>query len=103
MIRISLWMGSAGAITSVFYRETDYGEYNVANYLTNSAWAAALQFGYPISVIHTRIGLNLTYDKTDIDPGTHCLQGKSQTFLASEGTVFDVFKAQAVWSKNDIK
>ncbi|MDA9614492.1 outer membrane protein assembly factor BamA [Pseudomonadota bacterium] len=81
---------------SVYYRVTDYGEYNVANYLTNSM-GGGVQFGYPISDT-TRIGLNLNFDNTDIDPGS-LPSREIADFLASEGTVFDVFKAQAVWSK----
>ena len=81
---------------SVYYRVTDYGEYNVANYLTNSM-GGGVQFGYPISDI-SRIGLNLNFDNTDIDPGS-LPSREIADFLASEGTVFDVFKAQAVWSK----
>ena len=53
---------------NVYFRETDYGEFNVANYLTNSNGFGA-QFGYPTSDI-TRLGFNVTYDKTDIDVGT---------------------------------
>ena len=48
--------------------------------------------------ILTRIGLNLNFDNTDIDPGS-LPSREIADFLASEGTVFDVFKAQAVWSK----
>ncbi len=81
---------------SLYYRVTDYGEYNVANYLTNSM-GGGVQFGYPISDI-TRIGLNLNFDNTDIDPGS-LPSREIADFLASEGTVFDVFKAQAVWSR----
>ena len=81
---------------SLYYRVTDYGEYNVANYLTNSM-GGGVQFGYPISDT-TRIGLNLNFDNTDIDPGS-LPSREIADFLASEGTVFDVFKAQAVWSK----
>jgi len=81
---------------SIYYRVTDYGEYNVANYLTNSM-GGGVQFGYPISDT-TRIGLNLNFDNTDIDPGS-LPSREIADFLASEGTVFDVFKAQAVWSK----
>ena len=43
---------------NVFFRETDYGEFNVANYLTNSNGFGA-QFGYPISDI-SRLGFNLS-------------------------------------------
>jgi len=81
---------------SVYYRVTDYGEYNVANYLTNSM-GGGVQFGYPISDT-TRIGLNLNIDNTDIDPGS-LPSREIADFLASEGTVFDVLKAQAVWSR----
>ena len=81
---------------SLYYRVTDYGEYNVANYLTNSM-GGGVQFGYPISDT-TRIGLNLNFDNTDIDPGS-LPSREIADFLASEGTVFDVFKAQAVWSR----
>ncbi|MDB9859788.1 outer membrane protein assembly factor BamA [Gammaproteobacteria bacterium] len=81
---------------SVYYRVTDYGEYNVANYLTNSM-GGGVQFGYPISDT-TRIGLNLNFDNTDIDPGS-LPSREIADFLASEGTIFDVFKAQAVWSR----
>ena len=81
---------------SLYFRETDYGEYNVANYLTNSQ-GIGVQFGYPISDTQ-RIGLNLNFDNTDIDPGT-LPSREIADFLASEGTVFDVLKAQAVWSR----
>jgi len=81
---------------SVYFRETDYGEYNVANYLTNSQ-GAGVQFGYPISDTQ-RIGLNLNFDNTDIDPGS-LPSREIADFLASEGTIFDVLKAQAVWSR----
>ena len=81
---------------SLYFRETDYGEFNVANYLTNSQ-GLGVQFGYPISDTQ-RIGLNLNFDNTDIDPGTLPSREISD-FLASEGTIFDVLKAQAVWSR----
>jgi len=81
---------------SIYYRVTDYGEYNVANYLTNSM-GAGVQFGYPITDV-TRIGLNFNFDNTDIDPG-NLPSREIADFLASEGTVFDVLKAQAVWSR----
>ena len=33
---------------NLYFRETDYGEFNVANYLSNSQ-GFGMQFGYPIS------------------------------------------------------
>ncbi len=81
---------------SVYFRETDYGEYNIANYLTNSQ-GLGVQFGYPISDTQ-RIGLNINFDNTDIDSGS-LPSREIADFLSSEGTVFDVLKAQAVWSR----
>ncbi len=81
---------------SLYFRETDYGEFNVANYLTNSQ-GVGVQFGYPISDTQ-RIGLNLNFDNTDIDAGSLPSREISD-FLTSEGTIFDVLKAQAVWSR----
>ena len=81
---------------SVYFRETDYGEYNIANYLTNSQ-GLGVQFGYPISDTQ-RIGLNLNFDNTDIESGSLPSREISD-FLSSEGSIFDVLKAQAVWSR----
>ena len=49
---------------SLYYRKTDYGEFNIANY-TSDSQGLGIQFGYPISDTQ-RVGLNLTYDKTEI-------------------------------------
>ena len=70
---------------NAYFRETDYGEFNVANYLTNSA-GLGLQFGYPISDTQ-RIGLNITYDKTDIDSGTLASK-RNFRFLISQKVIF---------------
>jgi outer membrane protein insertion porin family len=53
---------------NAYFRETDYGEYNVANYLTNSN-GIGIQYGWPISDTQ-RLNLSLTYDKTDISVGS---------------------------------
>ncbi len=81
---------------NAYFRETDYGEFNVANYLTNSA-GLGLQFGYPISDTQ-RIGLNITYDKTDIDSGTLPAREISD-FLSSEGNIFETLTAQTSWQR----
>jgi len=81
---------------SVYFRESDYGEYNIASY-TSDSFGTGIQFGIPLSEIE-RIGLNLNYDNTQIDtgsmPATQILQ-----FTASEGTDFEVLKSQIVWSR----
>ena len=81
---------------SLYYRKTDYGEFNIANY-TSDSQGLGIQFGYPISDTQ-RVGLNLTYDKTEIDQGT--LPGRDiLDFLLEEGNSFQTVSAQAVWSR----
>ena len=81
---------------NLYFRETDYGEFNVANYLTNSNGFGA-QFGYPISDI-TRLGFNLTYDKTDIDIGNLPAR-EIYDFVAAEGNIFETLTAQLSWQR----
>ena len=81
---------------NIYFRETDYGEFNVANYLTNSSGLGA-QFGYPTSDI-TRLGFNLTYDKTDIDVGTLPAR-EIYDFVAAEGNIFETLTAQFSWQR----
>jgi outer membrane protein insertion porin family len=81
---------------NVYFRETDYGEFNVANYLTNSNGLGA-QFGYPTSDI-TRLGFNLTYDKTDIDVGTLPAL-EIYDFVSAEGNIFETLSAQFTWQR----
>ena len=81
---------------NLYFRETDYGEFNVANYLTNSAGIGA-QFGYPVSDI-TRVGLSLTYDKTDIDIGSSPAR-EIWDFTNSEGNIFETLTAQTSWQR----
>ena len=81
---------------SIYYRKTDYGEFNVANY-TSDSQGFGIQLGYPISDIQ-RVGINLTYDKTDIDEGTLPVRDILD-FLSTEGNAFQTLSAQAVWSR----
>ena len=81
---------------NIYFRETDYGEFNVANYLTNSHGLGA-QFGYPTSDI-TRLGFNITYDKTDIDIGTLPAR-EIYDFVSKEGNIFETISAQFSWQR----
>ena len=81
---------------NIYFRETDYGEFNVANYLTNSHGLGA-QFGYPTSDI-TRLGFNITYDKTDIDIGTLPAR-EIYDFVSKEGNIFETLSAQFSWQR----
>ena len=81
---------------SLYYRKTDYGEFNIANY-TSDSQGLGIQFGYPISDTQ-RVGLNLTYDNTEIDQGTIPVRDILD-FLVEEGNTFQTVSAQAVWSR----
>jgi len=81
---------------SIYFRETDYGEFNVANYLTNSQ-GTGIQFGYPISDIQ-RLNFGITYDKTDIDIGSRPAR-EIWDFVNSEGSIFETLTAQISYQK----
>ena len=81
---------------NIYYRKTDYGEFNVANYLSNSQ-GFGIQFGYPLSDIQ-RLNLGLTYDKTDIDIGTQPAR-EIWDFVDSEGNLFETLTAQLSWQR----
>ena len=81
---------------NAYYRKTDFGEFNIANYLTNS-YGVGIQFGYPLSDTQ-RVGLNLTYDSTDIDIGTLPAR-EIWDFVNSEGEQFDTLSASFSWQR----
>ena len=81
---------------NIYFRETDYGEFNVANYLTNS-YGLGAQFGYPTSDI-TRLGFNITYYKTDIYIGTLPAR-EIYDFVSKEGNIFETLSAQFSWQR----
>ena len=81
---------------SVYFRESDYGEYNIASY-TSDSFGAGIQFGIPISEIE-RVGINFNYDNTRIDTGS-MPASQILEFTSSEGSDFEVLKSQFVWSR----
>jgi len=81
---------------SLYFRESDYGEFNIASY-TSDSYGTGIQFGFPISDIE-RIGLNVNYDHTQIDAGS-LPASQIIDFISSEGTDFEVLKTQVVWSR----
>ncbi|MCS5544099.1 MAG: outer membrane protein assembly factor BamA, partial [SAR86 cluster bacterium] len=81
---------------SVYFRESDYGEYNIASY-TSDSFGAGIQFGIPISEIE-RVGINFNYDHTQIDTGS-MPASQILEFTSSEGSDFEVLKSQFVWSR----
>ncbi|MDB4177850.1 outer membrane protein assembly factor BamA [Gammaproteobacteria bacterium] len=81
---------------NAYFRETDYGEYNVANYLTNSN-GIGIQYGWPISDTQ-RLNLSLTYDKTDISVGTQPAR-EIWDFVNTEGNVYETLNLQTQWQR----
>ena len=81
---------------NLYYRKTDYGEFNVANYLSDSM-GFGVQFGYPITDTQ-RINFGLTYDKTDIDIGTMPAR-EIWDFINAEGNIFETLTAQISWQR----
>ena len=81
---------------NVYSRETDYGEFKVANYLSNS-YGFGAQFGYPISDIQ-RLNFDITYDKTDIDIGSLPAR-EIYDFVSTEGNIFETLSAGVSWQR----
>ena len=81
---------------NLYYRKTDYGEFNVANYLSNSK-GFGFQSGYPISDTQ-RINIGITYDKTNIDIGSMPAR-EIWDFINAEGSVFETLSAQVSWQR----
>ena len=84
---------------NAYFRESDYGQYNIASY-TSDSFGAGVQFGLPITDIE-RIGLNINYDNTEIDTGASAAS-QIQAFTSAEGNIFEVLKTQFIWSKNSL-
>tara|TARA_B100001029_G_scaffold154098_1_gene138097 strand:- start:238 stop:2664 length:2427 start_codon:yes stop_codon:yes gene_type:complete len=81
---------------NVYSRETDYGEFKVANYLSNS-YGFGAQFGYPISDIQ-RLNFDITYDRTDIDIGSLPAR-EIYDFVSTEGNIFETLSAGVSWQR----
>jgi len=73
---------------NVFYRSTDYGEFNLANYTTDSL-GAGINFGYPISETAS-LGFGLNYENLSIDLGRFSSM-EIADFVNTNGDQFDIF------------
>ncbi|WP_123712831.1 outer membrane protein assembly factor BamA [Sinobacterium caligoides] len=69
---------------SVYYRETNLEEINVASYSTNS-YGASMNFGYPIKE-NERLGFSLGYQNTHITTGDYAVQEITRSPGAIDGT-----------------
>jgi outer membrane protein insertion porin family len=80
---------------SIFFRESDFQEQNIARFSTNS-YGGSVNFGYPLSEV-SRISFSFGYENTDITEGVYPAQEISY-FLATEGSDFDLYSLTASYS-----
>jgi outer membrane protein insertion porin family len=73
---------------NVFYRSTDYGEYNLANYTTDSL-GTGLNFSYPISEVAS-LGMGFNYENLKIDLGSFT-SVEIEDFVEQNGDAYNLF------------
>ncbi|MEZ7858567.1 MAG: outer membrane protein insertion porin family [Porticoccaceae bacterium] len=84
---------------SVFARETDYGEYNVSSFSTDT-YGASVNWSYPVTDIQ-RIGFGFTYENLEISSGTYDSKEISE-FVTENGTNFDVVSGNVNWVQSTL-
>ena len=84
---------------SIFARETDYDEINVASFSTNT-YGASVNWGYPVSEVQ-RIGFGFGYENLDLETGSFASKEISD-FVIKNGSDFDVFTASVNWAKSTL-
>ena len=90
---------------SIYARDTDYDQINVASFSTNT-YGANVNWGYPLSEVE-RIGFGLGYENLDLQTGQYA-SGEIKNFLEDNGDQddsdkkFDVFNANFSWAKSTL-
>lgn len=84
---------------SFFARETDYGEYNVSSFSTDT-YGASVNWSYPVTDIQ-RIGFGFTYENLEISSGTYDSKEIS-AFVTENGTSFDVVSGNVNWVQSTL-
>ena len=79
-----------------FIRKTDYGNFNLAAYNTDS-YGGSVSFDLPISEIE-QVGLSLSYDKTDLKTNLYSSR-QILDFYNSEGFDFTTYNASVSWRR----
>lgn len=79
-----------------FIRKTDYGNFNLAAYNTDS-YGGSVSFDLPISEIE-QVGLSLSYDKTDLKTNLYSSR-QLLDFYNSEGFDFTTYNASVSWRR----
>ena len=80
---------------SVFFRKSDFEEFNIASFSTDS-YGASMNFGYPISEI-SRIGFSFGVEHTNIKEGVIPAREISE-FIDKEGNQFDLLTVSASYT-----
>ena len=84
---------------SVFARETDYGEYNVSSFSTDT-YGASVNWSYPVTDIQ-RIGFGFTYENLEVSSGKYDSKEISE-FVAENGNDFDIVSANVNWVQSTL-
>lgn len=83
----------------VAFTSTDYGEYDVADYTTDSL-TTSVNFGYPLSET-SRISLGFGYEQLEIDVGVFPTLEILQ-FLNENGDNYKMFTSSLSWSQSTL-
>jgi outer membrane protein insertion porin family len=84
---------------NVYYRSTDYGEFNLSNYTTDSL-GAGLNFGYPLSEV-SRLGFGFNLENLTIDLGSFSSQ-EINDFVDDNGDDYNIFTVSLNWNKSTL-
>ncbi len=84
---------------SVFGRETNYDEINVASFSTNS-YGASVNWGYPVSEVE-RIGFGFGYENLSLRTGSYA-SSEIAEFVAQNGTDFDTLNFNVNWVRSTL-
>jgi outer membrane protein insertion porin family len=84
---------------NLFARDTDYGEFNVSSFSTNT-YGASVNWSYPVTDIQ-RIGFGFTYENLELSSGTYDSK-EVREFVTDNGNLFDVFSANVNWVQSTL-
>ncbi len=79
-----------------YYRKTDYGNFNIASYNTDS-YGGSASFQLPISEIE-QLGLSLAFDNTKLKTNLYSSR-QLQDFYNSEGFDFNTYTGSVSWNQ----
>jgi outer membrane protein insertion porin family len=84
---------------NLFARDTDYGEFNVSSFSTNT-YGASVNWSYPVTDIQ-RIGFGFTYENLELSSGTYDSK-EVREFVTDNGNLFDVVSANVNWVQSTL-